>query len=96
MSLKKRAAAPVLGQELLQQIHSAAVATSTRLTTMSNDLARYADRIDTAERLHSRLAATREELAVQVSHVRRLLAEKQLLCATIQNLTDQLRAATTR
>jgi len=94
VAAKKRPEVPVLGQELLQQIHSAAVATGTRLTTMSNDLARYADRIDSAERLHARLAATREELAVQVSHVRRLLAEKQLLCATIQNLTDQLRTTT--
>ena len=86
--------APVLGQDLLQQLHDTALKTSTRLTVMSNDLARYADRIETAERLQGRLAATREELAVQVSHVRRLLAEKQLLCATIQNLTDQLRATT--
>jgi hypothetical protein len=91
MTVKKRQV-PVLGQELLQQLHAATVTAGTRLTTLSNDLARYSDRVETAERMKARLAATREELAVQVSHVRRLLAEKQLLCAMVDNLKQQIDA----
>lgn len=53
---------------------------------------RVNERIPAVEKLQAELTATKQYLAVQVSHVARLVGEKAAREAYIANLEDQIRA----